>query len=527
MNQYSENSPYSNRFTRELRIALYVASIFLLLIIYCWKGHLRTHELIYLIGPRKFLNPDFLANDITWAVRPQTTNLFDALIAPLWLFFDGFVIANIGRLLTWVLSAFALALLFFKLRLRWLAVVTGLILWLQFGQTIARCGLPYEGFQPKSLAYPLMFFSLYLALTERYYRAGLLAGLAVWFHVVVGGWSWFALGAAITLGSGHIRLGCLKKYLIISIPLVLISTIPVFVFHTSGGKAGAMSLIDKIYVTFAMPHCCDPDYFMDSKKWFMAAVVFVVLPLLLLIRKGRESKVLNVYVIALIVFWISGIVASYYQAYWYLKTYPFQLAVGLLPLFYFIFAVDNLIGAADKNRLHNLLRLLSLSLLLYVIDSENLIERAVHRPKLFMAEIEKYYQRGSVAYGEPAVYKWIRDNTPKNSVFITPVMQEFWMYAERAQLAQFRHPPLNYRIIEWKKRLEGINKFKEFDKRGYRIAKGLNWNESRLTESELIRLGKLYGATHYLSRVRRKDLKEYELYSGLTMFVYRVPERSG
>ena len=65
------------------------------------------------------------------------------------------------------------------------------------------------------------------------------------------------------------------------------------------------------------------------------------------------------------------------------------------------------------------------------------------------------------------LYRWIREQTPQNSVFVTPFLADFWPYAERAQVATIRHAPLDRRLIEWKARLEALNGFRPIAEQGF------------------------------------------------------------
>ena len=77
------------------------------------------------------------------------------------------------------------------------AYVLGYTAWLVFNQTLFTCGQPINGFQPKALSYPLFYFALAFAMRGQVIRAGLAAGLATVFHVIVGGWGCLAVFAAM------------------------------------------------------------------------------------------------------------------------------------------------------------------------------------------------------------------------------------------------------------------------------------------------------------------------------------------
>ena len=136
-----------------------------------WTSQVGRHETLYLLGSRCIADPQFLAVDFTWSHLSPTTFLYDHLLAPLWSVFGEFAIANIGRFAAWLLTAWSLAALARAARIPAWSVVVGFTVWLLWGQTLVTCGSPLEGFQVKSFAYPLVFFSLAFAMRGRIVRA--------------------------------------------------------------------------------------------------------------------------------------------------------------------------------------------------------------------------------------------------------------------------------------------------------------------------------------------------------------------
>ncbi len=125
-------------------------AIFLLLVLKWWKAHVISHEMLYLLGSRRVADPSFLAVDFTWSKLSPTSFLYDHLLAPLWFFLGEFAIVNVGRFVSWALAAWSITVLVRALRLPPWGVVAGFAAWLLFGQTLADCGAPFEGFQVKS-----------------------------------------------------------------------------------------------------------------------------------------------------------------------------------------------------------------------------------------------------------------------------------------------------------------------------------------------------------------------------------------
>ena len=161
------------------------------------------------------------------------------------------------------------------------------------------------------------------------------------------------------------------------------------------------------------------------------------------------------------------------------------------------------------------------------IDKQVFTEEIFDVPEKFVRSLnvdEPIRYGRKVSQNRRAMYAWIRDETPTDSVFITPYLPEFWIYAEREQVAGFRHPPHDRRLIEWQQRLEALNGFQPFIRRGFNIKKELSDNEGSLTVAQILRIRDRYGATHYLAKQRRPELDAYLLYAIGRYYLYRIVE---
>ena len=127
-------------------------------------------------------------------------------------------------------------------------------------------------------------------------------------------------------------------------------------------------------------------------------------------------------------------------------------------------------------------------------------------------------QGSSIEEERLRIYEWIREESPKDAIFITSYLPAFWTYAQRAQLASFRHPPLGSDLIEWHERLEALNGFTAFGERG--SIQELSQRQRRLRIEQLVKIRDLYGATHYLTDFERRDLREHLLSENDEYYVY-------
>ena len=498
-------------------------SILLVTILLRWQGHVHAHEAMYFVGPHRVVDPELLARDLSWGRFSPTTFLFDHLLAPLWNPLGDLWIATLGRLLFWGLTGWSLVLVTRAMRVPAWAAVAGYTAWLVFKQTLFTCGQPINGFQPKSLSYPLFYFSLAFAMRGQVIRAGLAAGLATVFHIIVGGWGCLAVFVSMVVSRRYTRRQ-LGQFLLATAPLVGPLVIAVGLFN-AGGSAQDQAAMDRIYVTFAAPHCCDMRSFFDSGARSSTFVVFLFAPLLLYLWRARgEERLPAHFVTVLIAIFLLGALGQELHAWWFLKLFPFQLAAALPALFLFIIVLA--LAAERPRHLAGkaawVAGIAACAGLFTGSKIDGVWEDLVDAPERLTLRDEHPGRALHYADREAPLelYQWIRASTPRDAVFVTPHLGEFWVLAERAQVASVRHPPIDKAIIEWEQRLIALNRGQPFRNAGFDIEPELNANQGRLSLVELVQMRERYGATHYLTRHHRIDLAPFLLHSADGYGVY-------
>jgi hypothetical protein len=348
--------------------------------------------------------------------------------------------------------------------------------------------------------------------------AGLAAGLATAFHIIDGGWGTLALFLAMLFNRRQFPLRRIGVFLLATAPFIVPLLLHVARFHAAGASGAEQARMDEIYVRFAMPECCDLDYFMWSTRWLRAAVVFAIAAIAVFAwPERREARILGAFVGALILFFAGAALAQRLELYGLLKLYPGQLAKSLPALFLFVFVMGWIGRGGPATRLGRLVGIGAVLGTLWLVTNREVARNLVRMPRHAIVQIAARQPRSQAS---APLYVWIRSHTPANSVFVTPMMAGFWAYAERAQVASIRHPPLDRRILEWKARLEALNGFRPFRQRGFDIIDELNAGEASLSIEDLIRIRERYGATHYLTRSERSDLGGAFLHSAQGFFVY-------
>jgi hypothetical protein len=291
------------------------------------------------------------------------------------------------------------------------------------------------------------------------------------------------------------------------------------------GTAAEIAAMNRIYVTFAAPHCCDPKAFADWALVVYAAVMFPVAALMLHLwpRSGNGSLAGN-FVIALVVFFVLGFVARPLEIFGFLKLYPFQLANALPAMLLALIFPAWLLELRRGRWPGRILVVISAGLavaggIAQEVDF-NLAEipHRITRPDPDPERTPRFGDRA----GPLDVYDWIRRETPQDAIFITPFLPEFWVCAERAQVASLRHPPFDRRLIEWMRRLEAINGSRPFVRMGFQSADTLTAHEALLTPAQLVALRDSCGATHYMASGFRPDLDTLEVHASGKWHIYEL-----
>ena len=501
--------------------------VFVSIVVLCWSAFVETDEELYLLGSRRVADPNFLAVDWTWSRLPPTSALFDHLVAPLWSFLDAFAIVNLGRLLFWGLMAWSITLLAKTIRLPAWSVVVGFTIWLLWRQSLGTCGSPLQGFQPKSFAYPLVFFALTFAIRGEVVWAGIAAGLSAVFHVIVGGWACLALFSSMLVNRRLFTPRQLAIFLLSAAPFVVPLLVAVGMFRMADASGGDQGRMSEIYAVFAMPHCCDASYFMAPSRiplaWLRAAVVFALAPVPVFAWPHRRgAMILGAFTVMLIGFFIVGLIAERLELHGVLTLYPYQLGNAIPALFLFMFVGGWIAVQGFSTRHRWAIAVPVLAGAIWLMLDAHVEQGLVERPQVFFEQVRVMRLVSPTMTELDQLFEWIRTNTPRNSVFITPLIHEFWPYAERAQVASMRHPPLDRRIIEWKERLEALNGFRPYERQGFETEAELAAHERNLSIRDLIRIRDQYGATHYLVQGERRDLAAHLVYSQLGYFLYDV-----
>jgi len=444
------------------------------------------NETMYAIGPIRMLQPEFLAGH-PWSPRINPFFVvFDAVAAPFYLLFDPLTATIVLRILIWAFQIWALWRLLEALGLRWWAMPLLLLLWLDTEQTLVAGEWVFGCASAKPIGYGFLFLAIREVLVERERRAGWFAGLATSFHVLVGGWGAAALGGAILLGaSARPKIRRLMDYGVPALLAALPGLLPAALKALAGGSGaeatGSAADVARIDVTIANPFHLDPAFFLSAPERVKLLFYLVAtLALCWFLLPRRAARTIVAFLGGLAVFFGVGLVARELEWYTVLRYYPFRVADGLYPLFFWVgvsLALQRLALRAKRWAVP-VVAVASILLLAMVGALNGALEGGRNR----QAKLPSLLHR--LAHGEPrlSLYwvkdkaqewrrqlagqhrddfarleDWVRLNTPANAVFVIPPWQySFPLRARRIEFITFKSSA-NAGLTGWLARWEALN----------------------------------------------------------------------
>jgi len=487
------------------------------------------NEAQYLPGGRRILEPAFLANDWAFATGPWYGSLniaFDLVASGLWaLAGDATAVALVGRVLAWSLVVAALTRLAKTTGVHPGFLIAGAAGWLIGGQGFAAREWIFGGVEQKVFAYAALFAALDAACRGRVLRAGVFSGVAIAFHVLVGGWGGAALGLGIL-----IRYRSVRESLRFGLPALLLAT-PVmlnavsFIFMSSPEASADSEAVNRLAVMFRNPHHLDPDSFLHPfRAWVFVLMLMSAGWAVSQIASRDAARILIPFLGGAAVLWLAGIAAGTTGALGFLKFYPFRVADVAVPLFFWlavpqaVFERARSLGPGTLARRTVVPAILATAVLgVVAFEAQREFRRDFVRG--VTDTLSAWKETPCDPFREAS--EWIRDHTPAGSIIATfPCRKTFWVEAERAMVVNFKSTPVNAEILEWYERLIAMNRGLPFEKRGFRACKELARNYKALPPVQLRRLRAEYGADFYLVEGDRPDLAEALLYANEELSLY-------
>jgi hypothetical protein len=433
---------------------------------------LDENEEQYFAFAKAFMNPRWVPGAVSLKDVPGARIILDLIIGFALRFMSFEQVAVLGRTLIAVLIAFPLARIFKKLRFTNLDGIFLLqIICVLTHQSFFAKEWIFGAFETKGIAYLFIFFSLYCLLDNRYFKSVLFAGIAVYFHFLVGGW--FAFILFVYLLASRTPLKTLLGYCI----TFAVLTAPFGIYLATTYLANNPSIIEgvqisRIYVFIRNPHHLD--MIRQLKDWGSSAQVGVTMSLLCslfclrLYHASRDTAIRKLTLLNLVLFgqqFLSLLIATFDKSGGFLKFYPFRTS----SLSFFLMLVLVMVLIKHSN-IHQ-----------YPTPVERLPGKTPSRKGqtalitfmlIFVAAALcfKSYRNFNESYqlispspkaaAKFSLYDWIKQNTPNNAVFLDLNQQiredlDFIRKTERDSFSVFKFIPTSNRLIyDWYQRAQ-------------------------------------------------------------------------
>lgn len=411
------------------------------------------------------------------------------------------VAAWCGRILIWIFLAGAFARLARTLGVEGIRCLFAAAL---FTALMERAHLAGEwvvgGVEAKGVAYAFVFLALDGALRRRWKSALVFLGLATTFHVLVGGWALVAAAWTYLGSMDRARWKSLIPWVILSLVLALPGVIPAALLSVGVSRPDAQ-LADQIIVFDRLHHHLSPrDFKAEALARFgvLLAVWWIVL------RSAKTDSIrgrlrrfsqasffmlLFGFVYGLLTFGDLQVSAALLKFYW------FRLADAVIPLTVSLI-VARYLRPPNFNRLSlaaaakGLLVGCAGGIIVYHFYDLSLTRIKSPNPRTDRADRIVNYK------GWCDACQWIRENTPADSVFMTPRLnQSFKWRTGRAEVGTWKDVPQDAKgLLQWKERM--------LDLHGYPLVQGDDWwyeSMSQIEETRLLATARKYGADYLLA----------------------------
>ncbi len=494
----------------------------------------EVNEPYYLGKAIHHWNPDWAAGDF-FLESPDAHQAFYVTFGWVALFLPPPAFAWVGRLITWGLLAWAWRRLSFAVipRNGW-AILTAAL----FVGLLERCHMAGEwvvgGVEGKSFAYAFVFLGLEALVRARWNRCFILLGIASSLHVLVGGWSVLAAGAAWVMSEyPRPNLRAVVPGLVAGGLLALPGLIPVLVLDLGTDRATLRTAYE-IYVYVRLGHhlalSLIPWHFIA--RFVALTSLWIVLWQYTKTRYNEQHARLNRFVLAAVAIafvgamltpleWVDrGLAAAVLRFYWY-RLADFAVPAGVA-----------LIGAAAIARLwprrpvaaRRWLAAAVAAAALHV-GSHAVVRPVPQPPRAFRlsrhAHIFSRYCDDYLAWRDVCRFVAESPEVEPGARFLTDrLTQTFKWYSGRPEVANWKEIPQDAEgLVEWWRRMKNLHASRGEvpDEFWYRSL-------SEQPPERLRRLGERYGA-QYAVTFARPPLALPVMYRNRVYSVYRLEER--
>lgn len=436
----------------------------------------------------------------------------------------GFTTATwLGRFASWLLMAIAWVHLMRAVRMPALLSPFVLAFWhvaVTLGHWSGEWAL--GGFEAKSIAYPFVLLGLAAVVCDHWKKAWIYLAIAVAWHPLAGGWAGISVGIYwLFLPELGRRIGEQWLAFVVAIAIGLIGVLPA-AMGLAGENLDGKVVASQVHVYFRLPHHLSPQTFIPLRHWSAATTLFgfaAATAWYSITARHKKSKTgedqtddpettpsypgrLAVIAAIAVGFALVGLVIDLFMsqpmpatASNLLRFYWFRWADVSVPLAGAVLLWLTAAGLPARSLHQTGTRILQsrglfvAPLMLVSVGGGVYVATVVNASPIPVADKLVVETTGPIAKETDryqdwlAVCAWIRENTPEDSLWLTPKYQQsFKWHAQRAEVVCWKDVPQdNQSVHQWFERITACEPPR--DARG---------NLRGWTEEEIVRLAVKY-----------------------------------
>ncbi|GAB5407066.1 MAG: hypothetical protein Aurels2KO_52970 [Aureliella sp.] len=431
-----------------------------------------VNESHYIPKARHVWDSSFAPND--FFLQSHDSHYLASWLAGVPATYLGFTTATwLGRFTSWLLFAIAWVHLMRSVRMPALLSPIVFASWhlvVQYGHWSGEWAM--GGFEAKSIAYPFILLGIASVIRDRWRSAWIFLAIAVAWHPLAGGWAGMSVGIYwLCMPSLKTRIAQQWPAFLLAIAIGLIGVVPAALGLAGENLVGKV-VASQVHVYFRLPHHLCPQSFPPTRHIAagLSLLGFVVATVVYYMTKSaRPDQQSSSYPARL--FWIASISVGFAMVGLAIdlllsKQYP-STASSLLRFYWFRWAdvAVPLAGVTlfwlwvtsdSATTWYKATPVIVVVGVASVIHLQSVAEKKIPAADKLVTESVGPLPVASDRYLDwLAVCAWIKENTPTDSLWLTPKYQQsFKWHAQRAEVVCWKDVPQdNASVHEWYRRI--------------------------------------------------------------------------
>ena len=475
-----------------------ISILFLITLLFFFKEDVNYNEMDVIPYAKALYNSSWLITDWYLHLKIPYRFLFSY---PVGFLTDSFGFYNtifFGRLTTYLLFSITIYQLIKTISIAKFYIVSlipFLAYALFFNDGIGAGEWIIGGLDTKVFSYISVLLSLTYLLKKNLKWCFIFAALALSFHILIGFYNSYCLFVLLVFEYLNKRVE-LKK-ITQNIPFFLIfGTVGFYGIFQQLTTADFSVLGWETYVNFRVKYHVLPNHFLI--EYWIKFFIFSLLSLWFFIKtKSNYTRLTTLYTLSSTSISIIGLFVFMCFPNHYMKYYFFRFSDAILPLFTLIniilFTIEKKKTFFESNKNKVIYGSLAIIIALTIPKISDYFSKEKYSVLKFKNNSSK----------DIKMMNWVKQNTSKDAVFIVPQENNmFYINYKRPAFVSYKHSPQqNNHLIEWRNRLQLLNKGNELTTKEM-----LFKNYHFLSEEDLFKIKKKYQKVTYILTTKETQL---------------------